>query len=99
MRLVRLIEEKECLKFLKGPNHINEIYYNYIYIYKIKIGPSGGSGPHLGPSLVWTNKEKIGFFFFEEMFKKRKEGVENKWMMWLNRNVTTINATLQLIYI
>ena len=34
---------------------------------------------------------------------KKRENVENGWLirplMWLNKNVVTINATLQLLYI
>ena len=49
-------------------------------------------------------EEYIYIFLFkqgEEKFKKKKENVENKWMMWmliwLNKSVTTINTTLQLL--
>ena len=51
MRLVSLIEKKERLRFLKVPNYIKEIYYNYIYKIK-KMVPRGGQGPHLGLSLL-----------------------------------------------
>ena len=38
-----------------------------------------------------------------KIIKKKKENVRNKWitwpLMWLNRSVVTINATLQLLYI
>ena len=52
---------------------------------------------------MWTNwEDKSGLFFFfflrigrKKVIKKKK--VEKKWMMWLNKSVTTINATLQLI--
>ena len=47
MRLVSLIEKKERLRFLKVPNYIKEIYYNYIYKIK-KNGPKGGPGPPPG---------------------------------------------------
>ena len=54
-------------------------------------------------SKYWQIGRKIVFFFnlFEygvENFKKRKEEVENKWMMWLNRSVATINVALQLTF-
>ena len=49
--LVSLIEKKERLRFLKVPNYIKEIYYNYICIKKKKWS-QGGMGPHLGPSLL-----------------------------------------------
>ena len=36
-----------------------------------------------------------------KIIKKKKENVRNKWitwpLMWLNRSVVTINATLQLL--
>ena len=52
---------------------------------------------------MWTNwEDKSGLFFFfflrigrKKVIKKKK--VEKNWMMWLNKIVTTINATLQLI--
>ena len=52
-------------------------------------------------------RRRFFFFFFgeqgEEKFNWRKENIKNKWMMqllmWLNRRVTTINTTFQLLHI
>ena len=54
-----------------------------------------------------TNREKKSFLFFvffqnrENKSLERENKVENKWMMWtlmwLNRNVVTINAILQFL--